>query len=558
MTTAVAEVPTRLPVEAAARLGHRRRARLLVVRLGSRWGAVTPATLEHARRLGLGTAPVRAVLWLAPAVAPGTPEVLVRRVLGPGTPFVLVNGAEGPMGAVLGDTISRRALPLSVTDRLDGLPERVLRILRRAGALGDERGVTVAAVGGLVRDLFLHRRAPARLDLDLTVEGDARTLARSLAEKLDGDIRDRVREHPAFLTATVDLAAGQRVDVTAARRERYRTPGALPDVEPASLTEDLWRRDVSVNALAVRLNAATWGEVVDPTGGVADLRRRRIRVLHPLSFVEDPTRLFRAVRFAVRLGFGLDGPSRHLFIEAARLPAYDALSGDRLRAELKFILREADPQAVLARLGRMGAFRLLLPGYRFGAGAGRRLERVAHSVRELPMTVGTRELLYVLALTDHLAPETREQWTTRLGVPLGAREAMERARREAGEILARLADAGGPGEAYTVLRRIPEVSAAWGHVRARRVEARISIERYLEEWRAMRPIVTGDDLQAMGLVPGPAVGRLLDDLRVAQAAGRVRSRRGALAWARAALARRGAGSRRSSVTNPTRPGMRGG
>jgi len=561
MTRALVVVPAGLSIEAAARLARRHRARVLAARLGARWAGVTRAGLDHALRLGLETVPIRAILWLVPITDPGTPEVVVRRRLEPGMPFLLVAGSDGPAGAVLADEIARPTLRLSLADQLERLRAPIARLLVQAGAIADTHGWPVAAVGGLVRDLLRGGAPRPPGDLDLTVQGDARILARALAEALAGEVRDRPREHPTFLTATVDLARGHRVDVTTARRERYRVPGALPEVEPASLEEDLWRRDFSVNALAVRLDRGAWGQVLDPTAGLEDLRRRRIRVLHPMSFIEDPTRLFRAVRFAVRLGGRLEPATRRLFAEAVRLAAYPALSGDRLRAELTLARRQPDAATVLTRLGRMGAFRLLLPRYRFASETETRLDRVAALSGRLPVTPETEEALHLLALTAHLGAPDRDAWLARLGLAPGQRAALERAVRRATDVLGRLAGARGADDAYATLRHVPELPAAWTRVCAGRSAARTYVERYLVEWRAIRPLVTGDDLQALGLVPGPAVGRLLDELRAAQATGRIRTRSAALRWARRAVALTGEGPRLASATietRPTRAGRKGG
>ena len=168
-------------------------------------------------------------------------------------------------------------------------------------------------------------------------------------------------EHVAFLTATLVLPDGRRIDLATARRESYRAPGALPTVEPAALADDLARRDFSLNALAIRLDPPDWGRLVDTTGGLVDLRARRLRVLHPLSFVEDPTRILRAARLAVRLGCRIDPTTRRLAGRAATLDAYQALSADRLRAELELALEEPRPAAVLGEAGRLGAWGLVSP-----------------------------------------------------------------------------------------------------------------------------------------------------------------------------------------------------
>ena len=354
MTRAVVLVPRSLPLVEAMRVARRRRARLVLARLGTGWGAATPETLERALGLDLDRAALDAVLWGAPSLDVGVPEIAVRRRLGPATPFAVVLQAGRPVGAVLAGPGACRPLPRSAAQALDRLEGATGEVLRTTGRLGIEAGWRVAAVGGLVRDLLRGRLAAEPRDLDLAVEGDGRLLARRLGRALGG----RVREHESFLTATVTLPDGRRVDLATARRERYRRPGALPLVEPATLDEDLARRDFSVNALAVRVDESAWGQVLDPTGGLADLARGRIRILHPLSFVEDPTRIFRAGRFAERLGFRLEPATRRLLRAAAGLEVYAALSGDRLMAELEAILGESRPSAVLARLGRAGAFRL--------------------------------------------------------------------------------------------------------------------------------------------------------------------------------------------------------
>jgi tRNA nucleotidyltransferase (CCA-adding enzyme) len=461
-------------------------------------------------------------------VAAATPEIAVRRRLGPGRPFAVVLEGGRPIGAVVREDTTVGQLPRSVAGELARVDAGTRDVLRAAGRLGAESGEAVAAVGGFVRDLVRGPLAEAPRDLDVAVAGDGQRLARRLAAALGG----HAREHPAFLTATVALPDGRSVDVATARRERYRAPGALPAVEPAGLAEDLWRRDFSVNALAVRLDGAGWGDVEDPTGGLTDLARGRIRVLHPLSFVEDPTRVFRAVRFAERLGFRLEPTTRRLLAAAVGLPVYDALSGDRLRAELALVLEEPDPARVLAALGRLGAFRLGWPAYRFTAAAAARLAAVGRCLGTLPFAAPTRLALARLALTAPLGPAAAPAWLERYGATAPERDALDRARREAPGLARRIAQAAAPGEAYAALRRASELSIAWTWVVAGRPGPRRLVAEHLRRWRDLPPLLDGDDLRALGLAPGPRFGRLLAGLRVAQVAGRVRTRAEAEAWVR--------------------------
>jgi tRNA nucleotidyltransferase (CCA-adding enzyme) len=528
-------VPPQITVAEAARLGARRHGRLVAARVDRTWAGASPETLAHALGLGLGTAPLAAILWDTVLVAPDTPEVAVRRWLGPGRPFVLVAGPRGPVGVVFREAAAPPALPLSIALRLEQLPARLREILRTAGTLGDLLGLPVAAVGGLVRDLLMDR-VHERTDLDLVVEGSAATLAQRLAASLEG----QAVQHVAFLTATVALADGRRIDLATARRESYRAPGALPAVEPATLVEDLARRDFSLNALAVRLDRAGWGQLVDMTGGLADLRARRIRVLHPLSFLEDPTRIVRAARLAARLRCRVDRMTRRLAAHAAALDVYRALSGDRLRAELELVLAEPRPASALREAGRLGAWRLVHRDTR----AGRRATRlVAAALRPRALEglgPDTPIALTLLALTEGGAAV--ETWANRFALAPALCEAIRQARSDAPRLGARLAHTRGRAGAYAILQGVPEVTAAWARVLAGD-GARRHLDAYLRSWRRLRSLATGDDIAALGIPPGPAVGKLLGKLRAAQAAGAIRSRAGALRWLRGVAARGAGGAR---------------
>lgn len=522
------------PIGEAAALASRRRAGCVLAAIGRSWAGATPETLAHAVLLGLAEVPLRAVLWDMPVAAAATAEVTVRRRLragSPGLPGLVVVERDRPVGVVLPEPRPGRGLARSAADRLAHLDAEAVRVLRLAGSFGTARSRVVAVVGGVVRDLLLERPT-ARTDLDLTVEDDAGVVARTLADTLGG----QVRQHAPFLTATLSLARGRRVDVATARRERYRRPGALPEVEPATLDEDLGRRDFSVNALAVRLDGARWGEVVDPCGGIEDLRARRIRVLHPLSFIEDPTRIVRAVRLAERLGFGLTRSTYRLASAAAGLGVYEALSGERVRAELELTLGEPAPDRVLTRLGRLGAFRLVLPGYRFVTRACARVGAIGGRDPGPGVSDETRRALVWLALTTHLAPEAWTAWADRLRLPPGVRTAVARARAEAEPLRTALARARTPRDAYRILRGLPEPVAAWAHVESEGAVRRY-IARYLGDWRGRRPRLTGDELVALGVAPGPGLGQLLRELVAEEIAGRVRTRAAATRWVRRAVGR---------------------
>jgi tRNA nucleotidyltransferase (CCA-adding enzyme) len=541
MERPLAVVPGGTTVSLAARAANRQRALLVAVRVRASWAAASRQTLTRALALGLHRAPLAAMLSDAPTVRSTTSEVDVRRRLGPDRPFLLVEGPRGLEGVVFRDPGSPAGLPLSVATQLGQVPAPVGEILRVAGSHGDALGSPVAAVGGLVRDLLLGR-VDERTDLDLAVEGNAAAVAREVAATLGGE----TLEHPVFLTAMVVLPDGRRIDLASARRESYRTPGALPMVERASLMEDLRRRDFSVNALAVRLDRDAWGRLVDATGGLADLRARRIRVLHPLSFIEDPTRIFRAARFAARLSCRIDPTTRRLAGHAAQLDVYRALSGDRLRAELEILLSERRPVAALLQAGSLGAWSLLGATAAPGPAGRRRLARALAPRALEGLGSDAPMALTLLALSG--GDPAIETWMERLALSPSRRAAIRQAGRDAPAAVRRLARIRGSAGAYGILQGVPELTLAWARVLAEGDRPRAHLDRYLRSWRRMRALATGEDVAALGVLAGPATGEILRGLRAAQAAGQVRSRSGALRWLTGAVAR---GRARQRIAHPT-------
>ena len=253
--------------------------------------------------------------------------------------------------SLLPDRRRERNIASMINNRL---PKNMLNILKAAGELGDELGWEIYTVGGFVRDILLGR---PNLDLDLVVEGDGIEFAEKFVEKLGG----RVQAHPKFKTAVVILEDGQRVDVATARLEYYEYPAALPTVELSSVKMDLYRRDFTINALALRINPGRYGQLVDFFGAERDIKNRTIRVLHSLSFVEDPTRILRAIRFERRFDFQIGGQTMRLIKNALNLELFSKLSGSRVTHELQWIMNEEDPLACLGRMQELGIMEAIHP-----------------------------------------------------------------------------------------------------------------------------------------------------------------------------------------------------
>ena len=224
-------------------------------------------------------------------------------------------------------------------------------MVRSIGTLAQTQGMAAYLVGGPVRDLMLKS---SNIDLDITVEGHGMRLAESFAAGQPGA---SVRLYPAFKTATVRLPGGLQVDFATARSETYSRGGAFPTVKASSIKQDLFRRDFTINAMAVSINPATWGRVLDPYGGMADLGRHRIRVLHEKSFWDDPTRILRAARFKARLGFGMEAKTLRLLRAAVKMKVLETIQPQRYLKDFKKILQEPKAEEAVGHLKSWNAYR---------------------------------------------------------------------------------------------------------------------------------------------------------------------------------------------------------
>jgi tRNA nucleotidyltransferase (CCA-adding enzyme) len=409
----------------------------------------------------------------------------------------------------------------------DRLPDRIFALLQRAGDAAERTGVFVYVVGGFVRDLLLGRR---NLDVDLVVEGDGIAFARALA----GETGAQVKAHERFGTAVLVFPDGFKLDVATARTEYYEYPTALPTVERSSIKKDLYRRDFTINTLTIRLNTPRFGELLDYYGGQRDLSERTIRVLHSLSFIEDPTRVFRAVRFEHRCGFHLGKETLALIRGAVKMDLFHRLSGARLLEELILLLSEDEPRRIVGRLNELGLLRFIHPALKFSS----RLNDLLKSVEDVlqwykvaslkwPRGAPARAepwLLYLMALLEVLPAKAITETIRRLHVPGGAADKLKSS-HGAGRRLARRL--GGkaiqPADAYDALHGLPEETVLFLMASSKSEAVVQHVAAYLDTYRYIRPSLTGEDLKAMGLKPGPQFKTILDRLLQARLNGHVRS-----------------------------------
>ena len=349
-------------------------------------------------------------------------------------------------------------------------------------------------VGGAVRDLL---RGAVPNDIDIAVEGDARSVARAVAKRLGSD----AREYERFGTATVETPATS-YNFATTREEAYDSPGELPRVAPAPLADDLRRRDFSINAMAVGLTGDDLGHLYDPTGGLADMEARLVRVLHERSFLDDPTRLLRAVRYAVRLGFALDPETERLAREATAGDALSTVSGARIRDELMDLLGELDAPAAIKRMRDLEIHTRAAPRARPGSRSGGVGLPGRRCDRGRPAHRGARR-------PDRGGAEKLDLWLGDLHLPAEERDAAARAARVAPRIATTLREREhSPSELRALLGREPPEALALALALSAPSEP---ILRWASELRPMALEISGADLLAAGVPEGPAVGRALDE-----------------------------------------------
>ncbi len=495
-------------------------------------GTVTRQILDQALAHGLADRPVSTVMLpRVPTVEGGTPlEDLRDLFLERSYRFVIVEEAGRPVGLITRMELFRRLFELqreagtSLDNRIRGArlvsqpvnrllrevaPRWVQELLASVRCIATIRREEVYLVGGVVRDLLLGR---SNEDVDLVVEGDGIGFAEALAAETGG----RSHPHRPFLTAVVTLPSGQKVDVASARTEFYRTPAALPEVETSLIRQDLYRRDFTINALAVLLSEDRFGTLVDFFGGRKDLHRREIRVLNSLSFIDDPTRAIRAVRYSRRLGFQIAADTRNLIETAVREGVFDRLSGQRLCHELALLLTEPHPTEALSLLADLGLLKVVAPAVTWN-------DELRFFLLELEGVVkwyevehrgdpGPPWLLYLGALTLFGDLETATHLAERLQLAGERRTCLADCAVRVAAVQAAVDEAAAPSALVRAVEEVP-VGAVLLAMAGLDLERRRRLADAVEAAARVQPAVSGKDLLARGLPPGPHIGRALRQTR---------------------------------------------
>jgi tRNA nucleotidyltransferase (CCA-adding enzyme) len=508
-------------------------------------GVISRRIVERAIYHGLGTAPVTDYMHTEfIRLSPETPILKVREYLtGENQRFAPVFSGDRLVGVVTRTDLLRyigsadkKVDPAGqghdsgrdILSRMkNGVSPKILAMLHDLGRVGDELELKVYAVGGFVRDLLL---GTANFDIDVTVEGDGILFAETFAAAHGC----RVKSHQKFGTAAIVFADGSKIDVASTRLEYYDSPGVLPTVERSSLKMDLYRRDFTINTLAIALGRAEFGRLIDFFGARRDLQAKSIRVLHNLSFVEDPTRVFRGIRFEQRLGFRMAVHTENLIKNSIKMNFLDKLGGRRLFAELVHIFEEREPHYAVKRMAALGVLRFIHRSIAVSAGT-------LPLFQESAQVANWYELLYLnqpfekwvvffLALCTPLSTDEFIETCSRLetGARFSEKYAFGRSRgEEALEKIARSISGRGrsllPSEVCALLRDLPvEVIL---HLMARANEdCRRQFSIYITNLSLLELQIDGDDLAACGLKPGPRYHEILARVRDARLDGRVENR----------------------------------
>jgi tRNA nucleotidyltransferase (CCA-adding enzyme) len=477
-------------------------------------GMVTREDLDKAIGHGLSHAPVKSVMSsdvVTCSEETPLPEVMRLVAASEGGRVPVVRREEVVGVVTRSDLLHALEEPLVAEEEPGGpdLGERLLALESLQEVFEAVQAVSepfegVYLVGGAVRDVLMGE---PNFDVDIAVEGDGIALGQALARELGG----RVVPHEKFGTAIVLLGNGSRVDVATARTEFYDHPGALPTVEQASIRQDLYRRDFTINAMAVSLKGADFGRLVDYFGGHRDLAGGVVRVLHNLSFIDDPTRIFRAVRYETRYGFRMDAHTFGLAKACVEMDLVGELSSARVRDELQALLSEQRVGDSVRRMAELGIDRAIHP-HLAADEEGVRLIEAIDSLREAYASEAPAWRLRLAVLARRLSSTEVLDWAERL--KLRRRDAERIA--DAVAVAPRLRDlVGATREPAALWQRVAphDPDGALLALATSKGRARKRLERYFEELRDVTLEISGGDLAELGLGESPQVGAVLEELR---------------------------------------------
>ncbi len=402
------------------------------------------------------------------------------------------------------------------------VPRNIIKVLKDVGHVADMLGYNAYLVGGFVRDVLLKRE---NLDVDIVIEGDGINFAHEFAKYYDA----RVRSHRKFGTAVLIFPNGFKVDVATARMEYYEAPGAPPIVETSSLKLDLYRRDFTINTLAVKLNKRNYGTLIDYFGGQKDIKEKVLRVLHNLSFVEDPTRVFRAIRFEQRFGFRIGKLTLALIKNAVKRNHFKGVAGRRLFLELKLILQEQDPVKAIERMSEFELLQFIDSGIKMDNGLRSLLDEARKVIAWYYLLYLEDDFkpwwVYWNCLISPLDPKELNFLTQRMGM------VDQDSRRKTAQVenLNILMDTlfkfnGDNYGLYTLLTPYDTETLLYFMAKTTSEKVKKLVSNYFTKLKGVETQIQGKDLIRMGYKPGPVFKKIFDRLLGARLNGLIKTR----------------------------------
>ncbi len=414
---------------------------------------------------------------------------------------------------------------------LKKLPQELVELIELSGNISEILGYTAYLVGGFVRDLLLGVK---NFDLDIVIEGDGIKFAEELAARL----KAKCTRHKRFGTATIHLKPHLKIDIVTARKEFYPTPASLPVVTFGRIEDDLSRRDFTINALAVSINRKSFGRFMDLFDGKADLADKKICILHDLSFVDDPTRILRAIRFEQRFGFAIEKKTLKYLREAVRIKMLEKVQPQRLRDEIILMLKEEHPIKQIKRLEQLAGLQFINPHLKISKKTDALLNSIDGQVNWFKHEFPHRRqldnwLVYFMGLVDSLEVSQINSISKKFVFRQGEEKRMLAYKEISLKIIAELSrPAVKPSKVFKLLESLSYEITLLIKAKSKDINLQRNIEDFFKIYNGMRILISGEDLRKLGVVPGPDYQKIFHKVLDARLDGQVKTREEELALAR--------------------------
>lgn len=411
---------------------------------------------------------------------------------------------------------------------LKKLPREIKDLIYLAADIAAKNNMPVYLVGGFVRDLILGVK---NLDLDIAVEGDGIKFAGEFA----GILKAKFICHRRFGTATVSLRHNLKIDVASARKEIYPQPASLPLVKRGSLKDDLGRRDFTINAMAISIQKEDFGKLIDFFGGQSDLNEKKIRILHPLSFIDDPTRILRAIRFAQRYNFKIEPKTLAYLKEAIRIEMFKQVKPQRLRDELILILKEEKPLGQIKRIQELAGFDFICPGLTLTKSTRELLCSVKNQISWFRRDYPERRrldvwLVYFMGLMDFLAIRDVKSICKKFALRKGEEKRILSYKKINRKFILELSQTRiKPSKIFSLLEPLSYEVIILIKAKYTNRNVQKHIEDFLAIYNGLRLEIGGDDLQRLGVSPGPYYRKIFTLVLKAKLEGKIKTREEELA-----------------------------